>query len=99
MAYIDPLDALDLTTETAASFVRDETGLRCSTNTLAEAVATGTLSVAKVGRVNRFSRRMLLAYLENRFGIPVDWEHARAVAKRDRARVALMETQAELATA
>ena len=50
----------------------------------------------RIGRNWHYSRRMALEWAES-FGMSIDWERAKAEAKRERAQLALKEADAELA--
>jgi hypothetical protein len=91
MSYIDPLDALDFVPRDVASFIRDEVGIPLGSDSIWEAMQSGELKSVRHGRTNKFSRRMVLEFIERRYGVPIDWDRARAVAKRDRAQVAVLE--------
>ncbi len=91
MGYVDPLDRLDDTCETFTEFVIGALGVPITESMVETAISSGELRPVRVGRGYRFSRRMALTWVAERFGVPVDWDTAREEAAREVARSARRE--------
>ncbi|MGA9491106.1 MAG: hypothetical protein WBV80_12785 [Mycobacterium sp.] len=94
--YIEDLDALDFRTSTFHGFCTEKIGLPVTVTKLEVDIASGKLRPVRIGRNWHYSRRMALEWAES-FGMSIDWERAKAEAKRERALLALKEADAELA--
>ncbi len=94
--YVEDLDALDFRTPTFHGFCTEKIGLPVTMTKLEVDIASGKLRPVRIGRNWHYSRRMALEWAES-FGMSIDWERAKAEAKRERAQLALKEADAELA--
>ena len=85
MSYLDPLDAPNLNVRQVHRFVTDDVGFLMKKQEIDTAVAQGQLQCIRGAgsRGNRFSRRMVLTWLEH-LSVAVDWDRARTEAARQR---------------
>ena len=92
MSYLDPLDAPNMNVRQVHRFVTDDVGFMMKKQQIDTAVAHGKLPCIRGAgsRGNRFSRRMVLKWLES-LGVPVDWDRARVEAARQHAQAAKRE--------
>ncbi|MCV7343795.1 hypothetical protein [Mycolicibacterium rhodesiae] len=96
MPYINLLDRAEFNTAAVHRFIVEECGFPVTLTKVELAAAAGELETVRATHHNRYSRRMALRWLES-LGVAVDWDIANDEARRELARLAQREAEAELA--